>query len=203
MTGARLAVGGSPPQATGGAAVPALAPPTHPQLRAIDRRLLGAIALRALGDRPLPPRPSGAGRAPDIDWSWQRRAACRDATTADSEALTEADSQTAARPLADYYCAVCPVVLACLTAGRATRATGVWGGVALGDGKLAPVQSPPVELVTEPREPRRPYALTNGFVPSATGMGSVGDQGEAVHSRRRILGSFCAPDPRVTHAEGR
>jgi hypothetical protein len=40
--------------------------------------------------------------------------------------------------MAEHYCASCPVVLDCLTAGRATRATGVWGGVALDDGKLAP-----------------------------------------------------------------
>jgi hypothetical protein len=176
-----LDVVGRPPQTTGGGAMATVAaPPVSSQLREMDRRRLGEIALRALDGRPLPHRPSGGERVPDVDWRWRPRARCDGAPAADGEAMTDAETQGAGRPLADQYCGTCPVVLPCLTAGRATRATGVWGGTTLADGKLAPdrhrgtgrrghgtapsVTRRPDRNIRTPPEPRRVRTATRPSV---------------------------------------
>lgn len=94
-------------------------------------RGLSDVAWRALAGQPLPPR--GRILQPGTVAKVHVGAACRGA---DDPALTDATSHAAAAPVAERYCARCPVAVACLAVGRASNGWGVWGGTPLRDGGL-------------------------------------------------------------------
>lgn len=72
--------------------------------------------------------------------SWQDDAACQHVEDAASDRLTSATMSGDVDGLIDAYCRRCPVARECLQAGQEWRADGVWGGVVLNDGKVAPVR---------------------------------------------------------------
>lgn len=77
---------------------------------------------------------SSAAVLPDYeappDMAWQARALC-----ADDEAFDDAAAPPA-------YCSWCPVRAACEDFGRATKASGAWGGRVLADGEDLRVETP-------------------------------------------------------------
>jgi len=69
---------------------------------------------------------------------WVQRAACRGAPSPVADQLTEALSQLAASELVGRLCSACPVRTECFEMGRTTGGHGVWGGIVLREGQLAP-----------------------------------------------------------------
>ncbi len=68
---------------------------------------------------------------------WQQDASCRGVDNEVADALSDCVSQTAATELVGRFCSSCPVRVECFEAGRATRGWGVWGGIAIREGRIA------------------------------------------------------------------
>jgi len=69
---------------------------------------------------------------------WQQRAACAGVDSEVADQLTECLSQSAATELVRHLCSACAVRTACFEMGRTTGGHGVWGGVVLHAGRVAP-----------------------------------------------------------------
>lgn len=89
----------------------------------------------------LPPRPPNAP-ARVTEWDWTDEAACRAAGPKAAQAMREAELQVDTEHLAAAWCSTCPVRERCLEVGRETHAWGLWGGVVLRQGRLAPARLP-------------------------------------------------------------
>lgn len=103
-----------------------------------DRRT--SVLLHVLDGGALPPA-SGDPRVPVAGVALatlHEHATCRDVDPATSEAMVEASTQRDGLALAAELCARCPVARLCLSLGRATAASGLWGGAVLRAGQLAP-----------------------------------------------------------------
>lgn len=140
----------------------------------------------------LPPRPRTRDRTrPDDDLGWHNLAACRDPEPEDAETFVEARSQAEAADLVEVYCngaRPCPVRARCVLFGRTTHGSGVYGGVVLVDGFLAPERPPtprrPRRLATAP-EPEQPEPTEQ---PKAKATGQRGQPRRALSRARRRKG---------------
>ena len=117
-------------------AAPSLEPSTA---HLAPRRRLSRMAAEALDGRPLPPRPPRRHEPTVRELDWQDHAACRAVGIEGADLMTEATFQRAASYVAARFCRRCPVAYACLTFGRATHGYGLWGGLVLRGGQVAPV----------------------------------------------------------------
>lgn len=72
---------------------------------------------------------------------WQQDAVCRGVDSSVADQLSEVLSQFAGTKLVSRWCSVCPVIRQCFETGRTTGGHGVWGGLALRDGRIAPWQT--------------------------------------------------------------
>lgn len=105
-------------------------------LTSAQRARLGPVAVAILDGRPFPPRRQQTARlTAGALRTLVDHAVC---STADTETMTEATTQAAGQRAASRLCARCPVAYGCLAVGRATAASGLWGGVVLDDGRVAP-----------------------------------------------------------------
>lgn len=100
----------------------------------------------------LPPRPSREHhRDPEALARVHVDAACAGAPVAGVVAMTDAGVQADAVEVVERYCERCPVRIACAEVGRSGHEYGVWGGLVLRRGWLAPEggrDRPAVEVPT-------------------------------------------------------
>lgn len=98
------------------------------------------IGQAVLVGRPFPDRPGGTMAR--FDLSWQEDAIrCREADETTSYVMVEAEYQDdIGKDDLRSLCGYCPVAYECLTAGIRMHASGVWGGVVIADGRVAPMK---------------------------------------------------------------
>jgi hypothetical protein len=75
-------------------------------------------------------------RAPQVDTRWVSDAACRDVPPSTSAAMVAACNEEEGEVLG-WRCDGCPVAYECLSLAMDLRASGLWGGFVLVDGKAA------------------------------------------------------------------